>query len=101
MKKILLSLSALLLTTASFAIPARPGIWRTLTLTNGTQVRAQLQGDEHLNYYEDAEGNTYTENADGTFYAFNPHEATEPEKTPLNTIPATAPAKPPHRLIAQ
>lgn len=101
MKKILLSLSALLLTTASFAIPARPGIWRTLTLTNGTQVRAQLQGDEHLNYYEDAEGNTYTENADGTFYAFNLNEAKERVKTRLNKMRATAAAKRPHRVIGQ
>ena len=101
MKKILLSLSALLLTTASFAIPARPGIWRTITLTNGTQVRAQLQGDEHLNYYEDAEGNTYTENADGTFYAFNLNEAKERVKTRLNKMRATAAAKRPHRVIGQ
>lgn len=104
MKKILLSLSALLLTTASFAIPARPGIWRTLTLTNGTQVRAQLQGDEHLNYYEDAEGNTYTENADGTFYAFNLNEAQERVKTRLNKMRATAAAKtsaPCHRTVWQ
>lgn len=101
MKKILLSLSALLLTTASFAIPARPGIWRTITLTNGTQVQAQLQGDEHLNYYEDAEGNTYTENADGTFYAFNLNEAKERVKTRLNKMRAAAAAKHPHRAIGQ
>lgn len=101
MKKILLSLSALLLTTASFAIPARPGIWRTITLTDGTQVQAQLQGDEHLNYYEDAEGNTYTENADGTFYAFNLNEAKERVKTRLNKMRATAAAKHPHRAIGQ
>lgn len=101
MKKILLSLSALLLTTASFAIPARPGIWRTITLTNGTQVQAQLQGDEHLNYYEDAEGNTYTENADGTFYAFNLNEAKERVKTRLNKMRAAAAAKRPHRAIGQ
>lgn len=101
MKKILLSLSALLLTTASFAIPARPGIWRTITLTDGTQVQAQLQGDEHLNYYEDAEGNTYTENADGTFYAFNLNEAKERVKTRLNKMRAAAAAKHPHRAIGQ
>lgn len=101
MKKILLSLSALLLTTASFAIPARPGIWRTITLTDGTQVQAQLQGDEHLNYYEDAEGNTYTENADGTFYAFNLNEAKERVKTRLNKMRAAAAAKHPNRAIGQ
>lgn len=101
MKKILLSLSALLLTTASFAIPARPGIWRTITLTDGTQVQAQLQGDEHLNYYEDAEGNTYTENADGTFYPFNLNEAKERVKTRLNKMRAAAAAKHPHRAIGQ
>lgn len=101
MKKILLSLSALLLTTASFAIPARPGIWRTITLTDGTQVQAQLQGDEHLNYYEDAEGNTYTENADGTFYPFNLNEAKERVKTRLNKMRAAAAAKHPNRAIGQ
>ena len=35
---------------------AMKGIWETITLTNGTQVRAELQGDEHFHYWQLASG---------------------------------------------
>lgn len=45
---------------AADAIPAYPGTWRTLTLADGTQVRAQLRGDEFGSFYIDAKGACYT-----------------------------------------
>ena len=39
MKNLLMALSLLLVTTAAMAVPAKPGLWRTITLSNGTQVR--------------------------------------------------------------
>ena len=39
--------------------PARRGQWKTLRLTDGTEVRAQLMGDETLHYWQDANGFTY------------------------------------------
>ena len=41
------------------AVPARRGQWKTLRLTDGTEVRAQLMGDETLHYWQDANGFTY------------------------------------------
>lgn len=41
------------------AVPAMPGVWRTITLADGTQVRAQLQGDEFCHYFKDADGICY------------------------------------------
>ena len=52
--------------TAS-AMPARPNQWRTLTLTDGTQVRATLVGDEHSHWYRGADGNNYVSAANGTY----------------------------------
>ena len=45
--------------TAS-AIPAMPGVWRMIRLADGTQVRAQLRGDEYGSYWQTADGACYT-----------------------------------------
>lgn len=62
----LMALMLLAVITAS-AMPARPNQWRTLTLTDGTQVRATLVGDEHSHWYRGADGNTYVSAANGTY----------------------------------
>ncbi len=56
MKKILLSLALFLsVATQAFAVKARPGIAH-LTLTDGTEVSAQLFGDENFHYYAMLDG---------------------------------------------
>lgn len=50
-----------------FAIPAKPGLWRTLHLTDGTEVLAELRGDEYGAYWTDSEGNAYVLAADGCY----------------------------------
>ena len=54
-------ISILLLTTSlvSFAIPAKPGQWTTITLVDGTSVRVQVVGDEHGHYFQAADGTAY------------------------------------------
>lgn len=42
-----------------YAIPAKKGVWRMVTLEDGTQVRVELQGDEYAHYWADTEGNGY------------------------------------------
>ncbi len=37
------------------AVPAKPGVWRTISLTDGTQVKVQLVGDEFMHYYNEAD----------------------------------------------
>lgn len=59
MKKIFLLMSLLMLATMSFAIPARPGIWKNITLSNGRVVRVQLMGDEFNKFYKSDDGLLY------------------------------------------
>lgn len=59
MKRILLSISAVLAAIAIQAMPVKPGICRNITLADGTVVRAELVGDEHLTYWRTADGACY------------------------------------------
>ena len=45
--------------TAANAIPAKPGLTRTLTLTDGTTVVAKLVGDEFCHYWRGSGGQAY------------------------------------------
>ena len=68
MKKSILLMSLFMLASImAHAVPARPGMWRTITLDNGSTVVAMLKGDETLNFYEDKDGNRYMANEDGTY----------------------------------
>ena len=68
MRKIFI-ISILLLTTSlvSFAIPAKPGQWTTVTLADGTSVRVQAVGDEHGHFFQAADGTAYRMIGDGSF----------------------------------
>ena len=62
MKKRLLSLALAAITSvAAFAIPAKPGQWRTIQLQDGTSIKAELCGDEFAHCWRDANGNLYRE----------------------------------------
>lgn len=65
MKKIFLTLALTVVALAVSAIPAKPGIIRTLMLSDGTTVKAQLVGDEHGHYWLSADGRAYQQ-MDGT-----------------------------------
>ena len=43
----------------AFAVPAKPGLTRTLTLTDGSTVNAMLVGDEYLHYWLGDDGKAY------------------------------------------
>ena len=59
MKKTLLVLALLVLTLAANAIPAKPGLKKTITLADGTQIVATLVGDEHGHFYRGSDGKAY------------------------------------------
>ena len=61
-KRLILSLSLVVMAMAMYAIPAKRGLWRTIQLTDGTSVRAMLVGDEHAHFYRDVQGNCYRNN---------------------------------------
>lgn len=41
------------------AAPAKRGQWRTITLEDGTSVRAELCGDEHVSFYQAEDGRVF------------------------------------------
>lgn len=64
MKRLYVALLAVAITLTAAAIPAKRGQWRTITLADGTTVRVEMRGDEHLRYWQDASGNVYQENTE-------------------------------------
>ena len=67
MKKLFTAICLALVTATALAIPAKKGLYTTLKLDNGTEVRAQLCGDEHLKFYLADDGTRYTRNSNGTY----------------------------------
>lgn len=57
------------------AIPAKRGIWKHITLNNGTKVMAEMRGDEHGKFWIDHEGNAYMMDTLGTFVKMTMEEA--------------------------
>ena len=66
-KRCVLLVSLLMLAVATFAVPAKPGLKRVLTLTDGTTVTATLVGDEYAHYWLGADGKTYQAAGDEVF----------------------------------
>jgi hypothetical protein len=52
MKKFILTLLLTVVTVTMMAVPAKKGIWKTLKLQDGTEVRATLVGDEHGHFWK-------------------------------------------------
>lgn len=59
MKKNILTFLLLFVSIALLAAPAKRGQWRTITLEDGTSVRAELCGDEHVSFYQAADGRIF------------------------------------------
>ena len=56
-----MTLALVATTTAVMAVPAKKGMWKTLKLVDGTEVRATLVGDEHGHYWQAEDGKAYTQ----------------------------------------
>ena len=59
MRRTILILTLVLHAVCMMGIPAKRDVWRTLILADGTEVRAQLQGDERRHFWVDADGGRY------------------------------------------
>jgi len=79
MKKLFIIMSLLTMSLAMNAVPAKKGIWKTVTLTDGTQVKVELVGDEFGHYWRAADGRAFRE--DGTTAFFHQVNAEEVIKT--------------------
>lgn len=75
-KRILLSVVVAIICINIHAIPAKRGIWNHITLSDGTQVTAELRGDEHGKFWVDRDGNAYVIDEQGAFVKMTIEEAT-------------------------
>ena len=67
MRKLLFLASVLMMfALTATAVPAKRGMYKMLTLANGTEVNAKLVGDEHGHYWLAEDGTAYTK-VDGTY----------------------------------
>ena len=58
------------------AVPAKRGLWKHITLADGTQVMAEMRGDEHGKFWVDREGHAYLMDKNGSFQQMTMQEAT-------------------------
>lgn len=68
MKRLFTLWVVLFVVLSAIAVPAKPGVWRTISLTDGTQVKVQLVGDEFMHYYQSADGTRYLYDAASATY---------------------------------
>ncbi|MBR6495395.1 MAG: M6 family metalloprotease domain-containing protein, partial [Prevotella sp.] len=64
-RRILASFVLVLMATAANAVPARPNMFRTLKLSDGTTVEARLVGDEFGHYWLTKDGRTFRNTKSG------------------------------------
>ena len=69
MKRLFIQLVLFMAATAAMAVPAKRGLWRDITLADGTTVQAQLRGDEFAHYWVTADGRKFQMEEDGTAVA--------------------------------
>lgn len=58
-RRVMMLMSLLMFAVLAFAVPAKPGLTRLLTLSNGSTVMATLVGDEHGHYWQGTDGKNY------------------------------------------
>ena len=52
MRKLLTTFSLLAVTAVAFAVPAKRGVWKTVRLADGTEVKVELRGDEFGHFWQ-------------------------------------------------
>lgn len=67
MKRLVFIMSLLLSSTITFAIPAKRGQWKTITLNDGSQVRVELVGDEFMHFWKAEDGRKFIRVSDDDF----------------------------------
>lgn len=76
MKRQLTTILLTIIAVTAMAIPAKRGFWKTITLVDGTQVRAELRGDKNFCCMVDEAGNRYVRNDSATYRLVTDDEVT-------------------------
>lgn len=67
MKRLFLAVFMAAFVMASYAVPAKRGVVKTLKLVDGTEVTARLVGDETMHYFVTDDGKKYVAGEDGLY----------------------------------
>ena len=59
MKRLFVTLPLALACMAVLAVPAKRGLWKTVTLADGTEVRVELRGDEFCHFWQAEDGRQF------------------------------------------
>ncbi len=78
--RLILLLAATLFTLTIAAVPAKPRVTRTITLTDGSTITARLVGDEFGHYWLGSDGQAYRADEQEIFHRINRLEADEVSK---------------------
>ena len=68
MKKTYLTFLFALISVCVLAVPAKRGLWKTVKLADGTEVRVELCGDEYGKFWRAADGKVYVETQETGVY---------------------------------
>ncbi|SFW22004.1 M6 family metalloprotease domain-containing protein [Prevotellaceae bacterium HUN156] len=68
MKKFFVTMLLMATTMTMMAVPAKKGVWKTLKLQDGTEVKAQLVGDEHGHFWVAEDGKAYAAQGNTKIY---------------------------------
>ena len=68
-KRLLTALALMVLTIAVWAVPARPGVTKTVLDVNGKEITIMLHGDETFHFYTATDGTPMKKRADGRWEA--------------------------------
>lgn len=69
-----LIVALLAFTCPSRSVPAKRGVWRTVTLSNGLTIKARLCGDEHAHWWQAEDGSCFDVDSLGKGKAVVPQE---------------------------
>lgn len=83
-------MSMLLVAIGMSAVPAKPGVWRTVKLANGTEVKVELKGDEFARYWQAADGRCYVPQAGTEFFEATDITQLQAAATQMRARKATA-----------
>lgn len=68
MRKLLSTLSLSAVTVVALAVPAKRGVWKTVHLADGTEIKVELRGDEYGHFWQAENGVRYVRDASSNVY---------------------------------
>lgn len=89
MKKLFNTILLGLISCAVMAIPAKRGVWKTVKLADGTEVKMQLHGDEFCHYWQAEDGRAFIKDqSTGKYVVADKQKLLEDSKVKRNAAAA-------------